>query len=42
MILKNNLLVTGGFDYHGCDNQISVGSFGINGNYLNNFPELLN
>ena len=39
---KNNLLVTGGSDYHGWDNKISVGSFGIDENYLNNFTELLN
>jgi len=39
---KNNLLVTGGSDYHGWDNKISVGSFGIDANYLNNFTEVLN
>ena len=39
---KNNLLVTGGSDYHGWDNKIAVGSFGIDTNYLNNFTELLN
>jgi len=39
---KNNLLVTGGSDYHGWDNKISVGSFGIDANYLNNFTKLLN
>ena len=40
--IKNNLLVTGGSDYHGWDNKISVGSFGIDANYLNNFTKLLN
>ena len=39
---KNNLLVTGGSDYHGWDNKISIGSFGIDANFLNNFTELLN
>ena len=34
---KSNLLVTAGSDYHGWDNKISVGSFGIDANYLNNF-----
>ena len=32
----------GGSDYHGWDNKILVGSFGIDANYLNNFTELLN
>ncbi len=39
---KHNLLVTGGSDYHGWDDKSSIGSFGINGNYLNNFNKLLN
>ena len=39
---NNNLLVTGGSDYHGWENKISVGSFGIDVNYLNNFTESLN
>ena len=29
-------------DCHGWENKISVGSFGIDANYLNNFTELLN
>ena len=39
---KNDLLVTGGSDYHGWDNKISVGSFCIDANYLNNYTKLLN
>jgi hypothetical protein len=40
--ILNNLLVTVGSDYHGWDNKISVVSFDIDANYLNNFTELLN
>ena len=29
-------------DYHGWDNKFSVGSFGIDANYLSNFTKLLN
>ena len=32
----------GDSDYHGWDNKISLGSFGIDANHLNNFIELLN
>ena len=32
----------GDSDYHGWDNKISVGSFGIDSNYLNNFTKLSN
>jgi len=39
---KNNLLVTGGSDYHGWDDKSSAGSFDIDENYLNNFTKLLN
>ena len=39
---KNDLLVAGSSDYHGWDNKISMGSFAIDINYLNNFTELLN
>ena len=35
-------IVAGDSDYHGWDNKISVGSFGIDANYLNNFTKLLN
>jgi len=34
-------IVAGDSDYHGLDNKISVYSFAIDANYLNNFTKLL-